>query len=314
MKTGYQALLALMRADDRAAPAKFQAGEFWRAIHERIDPFLDIGLEDVEAGLLNTHFSNVTQSDPRLYSWFLTTYYRLLKERDKLGLFDRFEATTPRKPKYRVTHADGELRTGTAIEIDGRLLSPDFLFTIRDFYNALEACPDIATKPVVVAEIGAGWGRFGWLLLRVNPSATYAVFDLPETLIVSTLYLPTLLPDIPAKTYEETRGMNALSREMLKEAGLWFFGSHALSKIERGSVDLFVNVSSFQEMEPEIVNGYLTEIDRCVDDGALYSFNMKCGVMSGLADFRPPVRWRELFNREPMHASDHYEAAYLIKP
>ena len=54
----------------------------------------------------------------------------------------------------------------------------------------LDKVPDIATKPLVVLDLGSGWGRMGYILKKLNPSICYIACDLPESLVVSSSYLP----------------------------------------------------------------------------------------------------------------------------
>ena len=89
--------------------------------------------------------------------------------------------------------------------MDSQTLSLDLLFSIDDFYNLYEINPKIAHEPIVVAELGAGWGRLGYVLRKVNPRATYIVFDLPEVLLISQTYLPTLRFNYAAIFTKSTR-------------------------------------------------------------------------------------------------------------
>ena len=97
-------------------------------------------------------------------------------------------------------------------------------------------------------DLGAGWGRIGHTLMRVNPRVTYVCADLPETLIISQSYLPTTLDNVTSRAYREN-----LKRIDLSEPGLRFIGSHDLPRIPEKSIDVFINIASFQEMKNDQV-------------------------------------------------------------
>ena len=84
--------------------------------------------------------------------------------------------------------------------------------------------------------------------MRVNPRVTYVCADLPETLIISQSYLPTTLDNVTSRAYREN-----LKRIDLSEPGLRFIGSHDLPRIPEKSIDVFINIASFQEMKNDQV-------------------------------------------------------------
>lgn len=57
-----------------------------------------------------------------------------------------------------------------------------------------------------------------------------------------------------------------------------------------GAIDMFVNVTSFQEMALDQVNSYLEAADRVATGGAIYLRNDWEGVRSRQADYRVPPR------------------------
>ena len=170
-------LLEIIRQDIEKAGFPFFVSEFWQKEAAQFQRFFDkFGINDVEDEFYNTRFHGTTQDDPRLYQWFLTCYYRLLKQRDSLGLLDRFGSTLQDTGSFKKYHiGDVAVKTGYPITVAGRAVSPDLLFTVNDIYNLLELNPELVTAPIVVGDLGAGWGRIGHLLLQINPQATYVI-------------------------------------------------------------------------------------------------------------------------------------------
>jgi putative sugar O-methyltransferase len=306
-----QQLLESMRKDNSTAGFPFTATDFWKAEASVFDSaFSNFGINSVEDEFYNTRYHGTTRGDARLYDWFLTTYYNLLKQRDSLNLLQRFESTMQANSQVTYELGDVKIQVGEAIQVEGRKISADLLFTIDDIYNLIELNPKIATDPVVVGDLGAGWGRIGHMLVQINPRATYVIFDLPESLLVSSTYLPSLLPDASVGLYPEARKIEEFDKATLASRSLWFLGSQQLFDCNTGAIDVFVNVASFQEMAPEQVNGYLRLFDVKLTAGFVYLRNTKRDLMSGVGDYDFPARWHKQFYRDCRFSEAFYEIGF----
>jgi hypothetical protein len=114
--------------------------------------------------------------------------------------------------------------------------------------------------PRTVMEIGGGFGTLGEILAKSGiEGLRYVDLDIPPTSFVAQSYLTAALGSGQVSTYAETREM-----EEIEIAGLKTVSALCAWQIEklRGTVDLFVNFISFQEMEPPIVANYLAQVDR----------------------------------------------------
>ena len=193
------------------------------------------------------------------------------------------------------------------------------LFSIDDFYNLYELNPAVATEPVVVAELGAGWGRLGYVLLKVNPKATYVIFDLPEVLLVSQSYLPTLLPDLTVGPYSQSHTLQP-SRRSLAAASVWFFGPQQMEQFQPGSIDYIVNIASFQEMPMAFVREYMRLFSRQAAGGycylrQLYEGNFhghRLDEIQGLQEYPFPGSWRKEFLRPTKLSDEFFEGGFAI--
>ena len=102
-------------------------------------------------------------------------------------------------------------------------------------------------------EIGGGFGVLGEIVLSRDPSARYVDLDIPPLHSVASFYLASILgrenvvlsSDVPSTGTLELTGQNAI------------LPSWRMPDI-RGSFDVFVNSFSFQEMEPDVVQNYLS--------------------------------------------------------
>ncbi len=307
--------LELMRGDNARAGFPFAHTEFWRteaAIFEKM--FDALGINSVEGEYFNTRFHGIQPDDHRLYEWFLSVFYRYLQARDRLGLLKRLTSNLKVDPSSKGIAIDGiPLAIGHPIRLDGKDVSADLLFSIYDFYNMLELAPGLATEPLILADLGAGWGRLGYVLLHANPLAHYVVFDIPETLLISSSYLPRVCAGFSFCSYEESRS-GELSRERLLSKSIWFLGAQDLARLTPGSLDLMVNVASFQEMPGAQVNRYLEFIHKPALGGHVYLRNARVGQGgSRVSEYSIPHGWTEKFYRDTVYdAGGFYEAGYGV--
>lgn len=108
-----------------------------------------------------------------------------------------------------------------------------------------------------ILEIGGGFGTLGEISRKVLPQSKYIDIDIPPTLFASRYYLQEVFGSEQVTPLVETEDQLFINDfKPLTVLPSW--------KIEnlQGEVDLFVNFISFQEMEPEIVQNYLSHVSR----------------------------------------------------
>jgi hypothetical protein len=300
--------LTVMRQDLSEAGPPFIPSRTWQEVVRIFEKsFREEGIANPEEQSYNLRFSGFACSDPRLHRYVCWMYYQHLKKRDHLDLLSTLKATC---------HTED----GFAYEFEGRFVSLDLLLSIDDFYSLLELVPSVAKEPIIVGELGAGWGRLGYVLCKVNPRCTYVIFDLPEVLIISQNYLPTLL--IPGETmrYEVAREHKHLDRNTLSKNQLWFFGPQHMSRFALDSVDVIVNIASFQEMPKTYIANYLEHFSRIAFRGACFLRQLKSGKshghkfdeIEGFDAYPIPSSWNRVFLRTTIMSDQFIEAGYRI--
>jgi len=305
--------LAMMRADNARAGYPFAASAVWIREVENFERVFDTtGVDKVEHGYFNTRFSGVTKNDPRLYEWFISTFYFLLRGRDRLNLLDKVKATPAEEAPHAVTRGGARIEFGVPLTIDGRTVSADLLFSVYDFYNLYELDPAVATDALIVGDLGAGWGRLGHLLLQINPRIRYVIFDIPESLLLSSNYLPRLLPGVEHSRYAETRAIGSFTRDMLMGKALWFLAPQDLVRLPANALDLMVNVASFQEMNAGQVNRYLEIFDEVAFGGHVYLRNEYIGGSSRVDEYRFPEGWLRKFSRDSAYSAQFHESGWRV--
>ncbi len=146
-------------------------------------------------------------------------------------------------------------------EFDGRMYGRSFLNYLLGICFLKNSCD--TSKISRVLEIGGGFGSLGEVLLSDRRNdITYIDIDLPVTSFIATYYLQQVFGEKEIADYSCFRGDSVLHIEAM--AGMYRGVILCPWQIERlqGTIDLFVNFISFQEMEPDVVENYLVHVDR----------------------------------------------------
>ncbi|MBU2575020.1 MAG: putative sugar O-methyltransferase [Elusimicrobia bacterium] len=240
--------------------------------------------------------------NPRLFEALHHLYAAALERRDTWGLLRSIEEPLLGKGDFVVNR--------------GRRLSIDLLQSIDEFYRLQEALNFKKDDPIVFCELGAGYGRLAEIVMTAMPNATYLIFDLPETLLLSQYYLSTLHPERKTAFYPESLEYTR-SREKLASCRLVFGLPQQLRELPENYVNVFINVYSFMEMSARQVNGYFSIIEQLQVD-ALYikehkhEINLFDQVVH--TDENYPIRpsWRRIYHGTSALFEHVFEAVYRI--
>ena len=93
-----------------------------------------------------------------------------------------------------------------------------------------------------MADLGAGWGRMGYILKNINPKCSYVILDLPEPLLIASIRMSQLFPKLKFGTYEEVRNIIKISKKLLFTKDIWLMGTQDLAKFDAKSIDVFINI------------------------------------------------------------------------
>ncbi len=103
-----------------------------------------------------------------------------------------------------------------------------------------------------VVEIGAGYGNLGYALRCAAGPLDYTIVDLPESIVYSAIWLPTVLGG--------ERATFALPGQRLEPpgAGVTFVANHTIGEFlpQLGEVDLVINTMSLSEMAAAQIEHY----------------------------------------------------------
>ncbi len=107
-----------------------------------------------------------------------------------------------------------------------------------------------------VLEIGGGFGTLGEIISQAGINRwKYIDVDIPPMSSIAKWYLSQAIGDDRVKGYCDTYELNKIDIDNLTNVSVLL--PWQLSRL-RGNIDLFVNFISFQEMEPNVVENYLS--------------------------------------------------------
>lgn len=214
----------------------------------------------------------------RAYAFYCGILWQYAQREDKLGCLEVPEPL---------------LGNPLPILYRGRLISQDLALSSLGLNLMASQLPMGRIRRVL--EIGAGYGRLAFLFRKIFPEIEYSILDIPPALAISRNYL------------EGVFGSDAVSPYLVR--GAWhpqggqinFLLPQVIDQVPDGYFDLVINVSSFDEMRPEVVEDYFRSIAR-VGSGWMYLQGYKQsrapGRRIGLNDFPYGNDWTEVFGRQ----------------
>ena len=196
----------------------------------------------------------------------------------------------------------------------GQNASQDLANSLIEYYSMSEGVSFHQIKRVL--EIGGGYGRNAYVILKNNPDIQVTLVDIPPALYIAQRYLSSVFKDRRVfkmrdfSSYEEVRSE-------LESASIVFLMPHQLSLMPQGRFDLSMNVSSFGEMGLNQIKQYFEELERITSK----YFYMKQWRLSKNVfdetelcenDYPYPGSWRKLYSRPCAIQTDFFEAMYKV--
>jgi putative sugar O-methyltransferase len=181
-----------------------------------------------------------------LYKLFVGLLWELARAEDRTGLAEGVQEPLIGNP-FRIWRK-------------GKLISQDLATSIREYSTMLEARPSLKTEAKTVAELGAGYGRLGYVMLQ-DPGTQYFVFDIPPALAASQWYLSRVFRDEPVFRFRHFDSYSSIEAE-LSASRVAFFTPNQLEMFPDGYFGVFASISTLPEMTAAQVKNYLQIISR----------------------------------------------------
>ena len=157
-------------------------------------------------------------------------------------------------------------------EINGKFYTLSFLKEMMQIFFIEK---QVKLKDLkVVLELGSGTGIKTSTFLKINPNITYIIIDIPPALYVSQQYL--IAQKYKVLTYDDLKKIKSLNEINLGNYNVICLAPWMIDYLSGISIDIFINVCSFQEMEPWLVKNYLDKITPFTKK-YIYLLNSKTG-------------------------------------
>jgi putative sugar O-methyltransferase len=234
-----------------------------------------------------------------LYREYLALMYEYALERDGSGLLARLE--------------EPELGNPIRVRRNGRLISQDIVNSVRERNSILSAVELDRQARFDLAELGAGYGRLGYVMLKTT-ACRYFVFDIPPALYLSQWYLTTLFPQRRAFWFRRFEQFDEIESE-LSRADLAFFTPNQLAKFPPRYFNVFATISSVHEMRRDQISHFMMLMGRTARR-ALYLkqqqdyVNPVDNLVIGKNDYPLPVGWSKSYERFDLINPGFFERIY----
>jgi putative sugar O-methyltransferase len=342
-----QSRVAAMMQELSKADSLFRPARFWELVNESNNNFLDRdGFMNFKRTINGNYFNWVPHSfnDNQLRNLFLRWarnpdpiplmlempadgYFRLwsghsevLQSEERRGVYKFFVgllwsfAASNDAKKLTARLSEPDLGNPLPITLQGRLISQDLANSIREFYVANTAI-EAVSRPTV-AELGAGYGRLGYVFAAAHP-CRYLIFDIPPALAVSERYLSAVYPDKRLFRFRHFDTFEEVQSE-IDNCDFGFFTSNQLVLFPNAYFDLAISISALHEMYIPQISNYLTLLNRTTKAG-IYLKNWKIAknpwndTIIDDAAYNPGAEWGAAINREDSVQNLFMEKLFLRK-
>lgn len=235
------------------------------------------------------------------YKLFISMLWEYTKTVDKEKLLDVLEEPAEGNP-LRIIYR-------------GKLISQDLCNSILEYYSIVNTVPHMFNKKVTIAELGGGYGRCAFVFLKAM-NCKYVIFDIPPALYISQKYLSSIFPSLKIFKFREFNNYSEIKAEY-EQADLCFFTPNQIEFLPKDSFNIFINISSFQEMTFEQIKYYFYLINKYCN-GYFYTKqwlnwkNPRDKLLISYKNYPIPKNWKLKFFRKHAIQRKFFEAMYEI--
>ncbi len=259
----------------------FHPSAFWKKMNIFLKYIFDLSPENLEN--IRAHIGMGYFIGGPWYEDFFNGA-TILSDQDaelKSKLIEKYNKYTQGIPK---NYTASEPKTNSEVSMIGinyknKLINGDIVkeqACIANLYNL--GLIGNSDKPMVIMEIGSGYGQLVWQLSQAQPNSTFIIVDYPETLFWSGTFLAINSKNESVHMWREGDDIDRLINDinckfiLIPNFAIQQMGSHRF-------VDLIVNQNSFQEMSDEQIQFYAAYLSSVLK-GYIYSYNAEKQFMN----------------------------------
>jgi putative sugar O-methyltransferase len=262
-----------------------------------VSPAVRFGLRTAAQSMPND--PNLQLPDQVAYRYFVLLLWTYAQNLDAAGYLDRLDEPEEGNP--------------ITVEVNGRRISSDLVNSVLEYYSIGEAMDFSECRRIL--EIGGGYGRSACPILQLNPHIQYTLVDVPPALYLAQRYLSSILERkiFRARHFDD---FDDVKSEM-EGCSVVFLLPSQLCLLPDRLFDLTLNISSFGEMQTQMIAQYFNEIDR-LTRGVFYTKQWKIsknpfdGIDVTREDYPVKGSWQTLYQRDARVQTEFFEAAYRI--
>lgn len=308
----------LMVEDNQSAPSPYRPSDLvWKRLSDIFQEQLNSsGVGNVESNTaFNASFASYGRRDKR-YQRFATHLGGNAVDDPYLLACQLFYNTLKlNNPSVtnQVVISPVSQASGMNVDVGDKQVTWDFLLSLDAVQSMVALQPRLLTDALTIVDLGSGWGRVGSVLCQLNPKLTYVCCDIPTSLIISQEYLPQHLPNVPVTLHSMVRNIDKIARKTLSDApGFWFCGPQHLERFDDGSVDVFVNLYSLQEMTMQQNVEYFSVIDRVAKGGTFFTQQRLISDAMTRENYPYLSTWQREFDCLTKFSPNYFEASFSL--
>jgi putative sugar O-methyltransferase len=197
---------------------------------------------------------------------------------------------------------------------EGMSVSQDLGNSILEYESFKGGLP--AGGQGTVLELGGGYGRNAFVILKMNPHFRYVAVDIPPALWVAERYLSGLFPERHIFPYRDFQRFEEIA-ESYARADLVFLLSSQLGALPPDSIDLIINISSLHEMRKDQIDHYFQLFDRVLKPGGhayIKEWKKARILFENMTltekDYPCPKGWKKIMSRTAQVQTRFFETLY----
>ncbi len=226
----------------------FNWGTLGIIVHQ-LFPMLNEFLKGNFAPLNESNFEDYNENfnylSALIYRVYLSCLYEYISRSDNLDILDKLEEPLIGDP--------------FVVKYKGKLISQDLCNSVYEFYSITQNIH--LPQKVNIAELGAGYGRSAYVLLKTLPGSKYCVIDIPPALFIAQNYLSKVLSREKIFKFRPFKSFKEIKKEF-EESRIQFLLPHQIELLPSKYFDLFINISSLHEMRRDQIKNYIKQINR----------------------------------------------------
>lgn len=203
------------------------------------------------------------------------------------------------------------------IEIDNKKITHDKINSLLELSEIKNL--NLINNKNNILEIGAGSGRLADTILSIYDNNKYVICDIPLALYVSYFRLKKRFKEKKIFFVLEADNKNELQK-VLEDYDVVFIFPHQLKYINKNFFDLTLSISSFHEMESDVIRFYMENIDRVskslyftVWKETLLPFSLKgTKLLADNKSYFIKESWKEISSKRNFFPNNIIQKAFLI--